>query len=532
MTPFRPDRPMLVLLASLFVVMVGYGSTLTVLPDHIQQVRGIGAAAESAAFHVGMVVGVYALAGLLASTVVGRVGDRRGRRPLLLAGLGGLAATQILFGLSTSLWMLYLLRMLGGFADASLLVTASAYIAETTSDRDRARGLAWFGTAVSLGLVAGPALTGPLTGSTIELGGGIVRLDGHSSPFLFSGLLAAAVLTLAGRHLPSSTPVRSRPHIRSIRHHDGLGPVVTTAGPLLLLVLAAQYGLAIFEGVFVLYARDRLSLTLTQIGLAFMVCGAMLAVQLPAVDWLTARVSSGTQVAFGFAIMGASLAGLLLTRSFPLVLVMAAAHGAGGAVVIPNLTALVSSRIRSGAGLALGLKNSASGLGQFLGPLIGGSLIGLRTELPFLVAGAVLMGIALTSHRALASGQGRSTSLRRPDRAAKPDGARQFSNDGLVVAHPDSVDEGTRPRSASSREPSCLRSHSAIDHGAGRAHRLSGRSILPARGFTAEFGIPCRAGFPGRVARTVGTRVHLRTGQASGAASHYLHAAHDGAKEP
>ena len=126
MTPFRPDRPMLVLLASLFVVMVGYGSTLTVLPDHIQQVRGMGAAAESAAFHVGMVVGVYALAGLLASTVVGRVGDRRGRRPLLLAGLGGLAATQILFGLSTSLWMLYLLRMLGGFGIlAAVLATAA-----------------------------------------------------------------------------------------------------------------------------------------------------------------------------------------------------------------------------------------------------------------------------------------------------------------------------------------------------------------------------------------------------------------------
>ena len=408
-------------LACLFVVMVGYGSTLTVLPDHIQRVGGLGAAAGSGAFHVGLIVGVYALAGLLASPTLGRLGDRWGRRPMLHAGLGGLAATQVLFGLSTSLWMLYPLRLLGGFADASLLVTASAYIADTTSERDRARGMAWFGTAISLGLVAGPALTGLLTGSNIEVGGGIVRLDAHSIPFLFGGLLAASVLPLAGRHLPNSTPIRPKADLRSTRHQRGLRPVLTMTGPLLLLVFAAQYGLAIFEGIFVLYARDRLSLTLAQVALAFMVCSAVLAVQLPAVAWLTTRVTAVTQVAVGFGIMGASLAGLLVAGPFPLVLAMAAAHGVGGAVVIPNLAALVSSRTRSSAGLALGLKNSASGLGQFLGPLIGGSLLGLRTELPFLLAGALLMGIAATVPRALGSGQSNSPSLRRPDRVSTRD---------------------------------------------------------------------------------------------------------------
>jgi MFS transporter, DHA1 family, multidrug resistance protein len=389
---------MSVLLAALFVVMVGYGSTLTVLPDHIQRSRDVGGTATgAAAFHVGLIVGVYALAGLAAGPVAGRVGDRWGRRPLLLAGLGGLAATQVLFGLSTSLRMLYLLRVLGGLADASLLVSATAYIADATSAGDRARGMAWFGTAISLGLVAGPALTGFLTGVDV----GIVQLDGHAIPFVFSGVLAASVLALAGRHLPDARPVRAAPALRSTRGQPGLRAVVSTTGPLLLLVLAAQYGLAIFEGMFVLYARGRLSLTLAEIAVVFMVCGAVLAVQLPAVGWLNGRMSSVSQVAIGFGIMGASLVGLLVARSFPLVLAVSAAHGAGGTIVIPNLSALVSSRTPSDAGLALGLRSSASGIGQFLGPLVGGALMGLQAELPFLVAGVVLMGIAATVHRAL-----------------------------------------------------------------------------------------------------------------------------------
>jgi DHA1 family multidrug resistance protein-like MFS transporter len=291
------------------------------------------------------------------------------------------------------LWSLYLLRVLGGFADSTLLVTATAYVADSTPEAERPRGMAWLGTAVSLGLVAGPALTGVLVGADIA----VLHLDGPSVPFVFSGLLATLVLGLSGRHLARSnrspTPA---PHAHHARHRRGLRVTAATLGPLLVLVFAAQYGLAIFEGMFVLYARDRLTLSLTEISLTFIACNAVVAVmQLPAVDWLTARVSSLRQVALGFAVMGLSLVGLLAVRSFPLVLVMSAAHGAGAALLIPNLSALVSSRANSGAGLALGLKNSASGLGQFIGPVVGGSLIGVQTELPFIVAAALLIAVAV-----------------------------------------------------------------------------------------------------------------------------------------
>lgn len=391
------DPQLVVLYASLFVVMVGYGSTLIVLPFHTQRIGALAdASADAVAFQVGLLTSVYALAQLLAGPFVGRVGDRIGRRVVLLGGLAGLALTQAAFGLTTSLRLLYLLRFVGGFATAGLIVAATAYVADRTSDEDRTRGMAWFGTSVSLGLVAGPAIAGVLSRPGIDIGGGAFRIDGYSIPFLFSAGLTVAVLAYARDRL-NDTSIRPAAALASATASTRQG---MAAGPplraLLGLVTAAQYGLAIFEGTFVLYARDRLSLTAAQTSLAFVVCGAVMALlQVPAAGLLARVAPPLSQVAIGFALMGTGIAALLATSSYAMVLVMIGVLAAGAALVIPNLSALASTGARASTGLALGWKSSASSLGQFLGPLVGGSLVGLQPNLPFQMAATLLLGVAV-----------------------------------------------------------------------------------------------------------------------------------------
>lgn len=394
--PAARDGQLRVLYACLFTVMVGYGSTLIVLPYHTQRIKDLaGASPQAVAFQVGVLTSVYALAQLIAGPLAGRLCDRIGRRATLLGGLAGLAATQAAFGLSTSLRLLYALRFLGGVATAGLLVAATTYVADRTTDQDRARGMAWFGTTVSLGLIAGPAIAGVLSRPGIDIGGGSLRIDGYSVPFLFSALLTVGVLGYARRRLHDSTASATAdgPIPRASAPSD------TAAGPrlgtLLGLVTAAQYGLAIFEGTFVLYARDRLSFTPAQTSLAFVVCGAVMAVlQVPAAGILAKVASPLTQVAIGFALMGSGIAALLAASSFPIVLAMIAVLAAGAALVIPNLAALVSRGTDASTGVALGWKSSASSLGQFLGPLVGGTLIGWQQDLPFLMAGVLLLAMA------------------------------------------------------------------------------------------------------------------------------------------
>lgn len=398
--PRRPggqiSRPLELLFACLVVVMIGYGITLTVLPFYAERLHGLaGIDQRAVAFHIGLLTSVYALAQLVASPVVGRLGDRIGRRPILLGGLVGMAVTQGVFGLTSSLAGLYAIRVLAGVATAGALIAASAYVADLTSVRDRSRGMAGFGTAVSLGLVGGPLLGGVLSRPGFSFGAGGLRVDGYSLPFLVAGLLALGVFIVAWRGLPESQAAEAvvsgdEPHTADADAKEA-GPGL---GLLLSLVTASQFGLALFEGTFVLYARDRLGLVPEQASLAFLVCALVMAVlQLLVVGSLARVVPPLIQVAAGFALMGVGVFALVTTRAFPLLLALIAILALGTALVVPNLSALVSDRSHRRAGTALGLKSSASSLGQFVGPLLGGILLGWRASSPFVVGGMLLLAV-------------------------------------------------------------------------------------------------------------------------------------------
>ena len=384
---------MALLLTSVFAVMLGYGVTLTVLPYYTASVHRLsGISHDTLVVHIGLLTGVYALAQLVAGPVIGRVTDRRGRRPVALAGLVGVGVTQIAFGLVSSLWWLYFLRVVGGVAASLLTVAASAMIADWTDEQTRPRGMALFGTAVSLGIVAGPVLGIVLNGASIGVGD--VRLDGYSMPFVVAGLIAMVAAALLGWGLAESRssrgPANGRPTVGRGR--------LQRLGPSLVLVVAAQFGLALFEGTFVLYARDRFEFTPAQTTQAFLVCGLVMAVlQLVAVGPLQRVIAPRSQITVGFLAMAIGIAALLAVHSRGPVLVGIAVLATGAALITPNLAAVVTQNSPETFGASLGMKSSASSLGQFLGPVVGGSLLAWRLASPYALAAVVMSGSGLAS---------------------------------------------------------------------------------------------------------------------------------------
>jgi DHA1 family multidrug resistance protein-like MFS transporter len=152
--------------------MIGLGITQPVLPFYVERLAlGEGASRRAVAMHIGLITGVFALGQLLFAPVWGRWSDRTGRRPLLLIGIAGYAVAQILFGLATSLWLLYVARILGGILSSAALPAAAAYVADMTTDRERGRGMASLGTATSLGFVVGPGLGGILARRDLHFSG-------------------------------------------------------------------------------------------------------------------------------------------------------------------------------------------------------------------------------------------------------------------------------------------------------------------------------------------------------------------------
>ena len=70
--------------------------------------------ARQISIYVGMVTSSFAFAEFLSGVAWGRISDRVGRKPVLLAGLAGTALSMLVFGFAPNLPVALLGRALGG----------------------------------------------------------------------------------------------------------------------------------------------------------------------------------------------------------------------------------------------------------------------------------------------------------------------------------------------------------------------------------------------------------------------------------
>ena len=392
-------RGMAVLLACLVVTMIGFGVTLPVLPFFVERLADGGPGPPGLAVQVGLLTAVLPLMQLVAAPLWGRWSDMVGRKRLVLVGIGGTALGQVLFGLAPTLVALYGARIVGGLLSAAILPAATAYVADITTPAERVRGMAWLGTAVSLGVIAGPALGGLLVRRDVHwrTGLGHVEVTGFSLPFLASAALALLALLAALRWLPESREGSANPG--DLRGSGALRQALAHRELRLLLGLGAagQLGLASFETTFALYAQRMWAFGPAQVGMAFMICALVMAVsQTGLAALLASRVNELRQVAAGFALTGLGLALMLTVYSLPAVLATVAIIALGNAILAPNLAAMVSRRGASATGAVLGTQSAVGSLGQLGGTLAGALLFSWNMTLPFALSGGLLLALGTT----------------------------------------------------------------------------------------------------------------------------------------
>lgn len=393
------SKHLFVLLACLFVVMIGLGITVPVLPFYVERLAlAEGVSRQSVVMHVGLLTGVYALGQLIFAPVWGRLSDRTGRRPLILVGIAGYVIALVLFGLATSLWLLYAARILGGVLSSATLPASAAYVADMTTEEKRSRGMAWLGTAVSLGFVVGPALGGILARRDLHFMERFwcFKLDSFSVPFFAAAALALLTLFAAIRWLPESLPAQASTVAGEEKRTDWRR-LAQSLGPLLGLALLGQFGLALFEATFALFAQAKFNYGPAAVGAVFVVCGLVMTLfQVGAVSFLAGRIREIYQIGGGFGLMGTSLALLAIAPTKFFVFALVGLLALGMSFVSPNLGALISKRGGSRrVGAALGGQNAANSLGQASGPLLGSALFIWHTNAPYLLTGGLLVLVAL-----------------------------------------------------------------------------------------------------------------------------------------
>ena len=167
------------------------------------------------AVNIGVLEGqVYVVAGYMATLaafllVAGALGDRYGRRRIFVIGLAGFGLASILCGVTPSLDILAVARLLQGIAGAFLVPGSLAIITAMFDGAARARAFGIWASATS-----GLAIVGP------PLGGALVEAFGWRSIFLINGPLVAVGLYLALRYVPEMTASGDRTRF------DWLGSIV------------------------------------------------------------------------------------------------------------------------------------------------------------------------------------------------------------------------------------------------------------------------------------------------------------------
>ncbi|MGQ0551420.1 MAG: MFS transporter [Armatimonadota bacterium] len=129
---------------------VGLGMLLPVLPRYVQGPLHGGSAA------VGLVLGSFSVTALLLRPWVGRLGDRRGRRLLILAGTAVFGLSVIGYAVATSIPSLLLMRLLAGAGEALFFVGAASAVADMAPVERRGEAVSLFSLALWAGLGVGP----------------------------------------------------------------------------------------------------------------------------------------------------------------------------------------------------------------------------------------------------------------------------------------------------------------------------------------------------------------------------------------
>ncbi len=355
-----------------------------------------GAKLGVSAFGIGSILAIYSAMQFLCAPILGRLSDRVGRRPILMLGLLGSSIGYIIYGFAGSFIGLFVSRLVHG-AFAATVPTAQAYIADTTSEENRARGMGMIGAAFGLGFVLGPAIGGLLGHHDLRI------------PVFFASALTFANFLFAAFRLPESHQPEPGAAISFSRL---IAPLLELPGKLVghrlsrlfTIAFLVTFAIAIFETTFALMVPAAYGYGAFGLGALFAFAGLMQALaQGYLLGKMVKRMGEVRVLLLGIVAFAIGLAPLAEMPSGGFVFLALLFLSLGYGFASPAVASLISKRSeRHVQGEVLGVNQSALSLARIFGPLAGGFIYGaFGLEAPY-IGGALVALLAL----ALALGVG------------------------------------------------------------------------------------------------------------------------------
>src|ERR1051325_1078151 len=343
---------------------------------------------------VGAVVGIYSIMQFFFAPIWGRLSDRIGRRPVILISLTASCLGYFLFGIARHLWVLFASRIIAGAGGANI-GTAQAYIADTTTSEERAKGMGLIGAAFGMGFILGPPLSGILSSVGLHH-----HLAGNLLPGMTAAGLSLTALVIAMLVLVESKPADLKPRSGIPPQFDkriwaalGHRKVLALIMLMLFLTLLSVAGM---ETSVTLHAKQRFHFEQIDLAYFFLFMGVVVAtIQGGLIGKLARAWGEKTLIAIGTASYTLGLALVPEVWRVPLLYVVAFFISIGTGLCYPSLTSLVTKTTpRDEHGSMLGIATAVGSLARFIGPILMGFFYYLAQARGAFFGGAALTGAA------------------------------------------------------------------------------------------------------------------------------------------
>lgn len=353
--PTDQKKVFVTLFVAILTTVTGVGIVVPLLPVYANDLGASG-------IYVGMIFGAFTLSRIFLLPVFGRLSDRRGRKPFIVAGLLSYTIISFAFVFSRTIESLILLRFIQGACSAMIIPVVQAYIGEITPEGSEGYSMGLFNLSMFLSLSLGPLI-----------GGGIKDIWSLNAAFSWMGILSAIGLVLCAGLLPkvSREPGRYR--------KDDVTPwpdLLTEKGLIRLFVFRYAYTacIGVIWCFLPLYAVQTFHLSGSQTGILVML-GVFISglLQLP-MGYVADRFNKTGMVIAGGCISAIGMWLPYHAEGFNGLLAAVTIFGLGGGISMPAIMAfaVIKGEEKKAMGTVMSLMTVAHSFGMLTGSMAAG----------------------------------------------------------------------------------------------------------------------------------------------------------------
>ncbi|MBU7043423.1 MAG: MFS transporter [Theionarchaea archaeon] len=362
---------------AVLVSMIGFGLIIPLLPIYGREMGASG-------FYLGLLTSLFAITRAMTSFPGGFLADKIGRKKLIAGGLFVYTIVMFLFGISTNLYHLFILRACQGAASGIVWPVAATMVADIVEPKDRGKAMGFFTMMWDAGIAIGPVLGGFLT----------VAFSIAVPFFVCSAFALISALLIVWRVEETLSQedraMKSSPSLSlSIDRFSLLGISITG--------FAMAFALGLVHPLISLFGDEVLGLNEAAIGLIFGVMGVTRFLVKAPSGVIADRIGRKIVALGGFLINGIFTVAITLSQGLVSMLFFTVIRAIGLGMTMPSINALVTSLTsKENRGKVMGIYSTARNGGLIVGPLLGAMVFDtVSKQSPFYLCGAVVFVAAL-----------------------------------------------------------------------------------------------------------------------------------------